>query len=78
MDNLSPDALAYTIPELAQALRVSVPYVYKLINAGELRSFARGRRRLVSRSAALEFIEQAEAETVLPADSRYGRQREAG
>ena len=46
--------LALTIPEQAEALRISVPQVYKLFNMGDLPSVRIGYRR-VSESKTLKL-----------------------
>ena len=44
MDNLK---LALTIPEAAEALRVSVPQIYKMLKGGSLPSVRIGGRRVI-------------------------------
>ena len=62
--------LAYSIPQLAKATGLSHPTLYKEIKAGRLRSFQVGRRRLISREAAQEYIDALEASGTRPADTR--------
>lgn len=61
--------LAYSVAELAKATGVSAPVLYREIHAGNLRSFQLGRRRLVSREAAAEFIVALEARGTKPIDT---------
>jgi excisionase family DNA binding protein len=52
---------AYEVPEVRVALgNISHQKVYDLFNAGELKSFTIGRRRLVSHEALMEFIRKRE------------------
>ncbi len=67
-DSASTATLAYSIPQFAKSTGLSQPLVYQRIKSGELRSFQVGRRRLISRAAALHFIETLEARGTTPAD----------
>jgi len=57
------DELTYSIDEACKALKVSKPTLYEEINAGRLRSYLVGRRRLISAKAAREWIAARERET---------------
>ncbi len=49
----------YTVPEVAQMLRVSKSYVYDIILRGELKSIRLSERRTrISEEALLEFTER--------------------
>lgn len=52
---------AFSIPEFAEAFKIGRSTVYELIEAGELKSFHVGRRRLVSFAAAAEWQAKREA-----------------
>lgn len=52
---------AFSIPEFAEAFKIGRSTVYELIEAGELKSFHVGRRRLVSFAAAAEWQAKQEA-----------------
>ena len=56
---LSSDRLAFGVAELARALGVTRPTVYKLMRSGELVSFPLGRPRLIARDQAEAFIRSA-------------------
>lgn len=56
------DRLAYSINELPEVLPISRSLIFEEIRSGTLRSFTVGRRRLVSREAVLDFIQQRENE----------------
>ena len=49
--------LLYTITEVAKLLKVNRNYVYKLINAGLIRSIKLGCRK-VTRKSLLEFLDK--------------------
>jgi excisionase family DNA binding protein len=53
-----PNRMALSVNETAWELNCSPNTVWSLIGNGDLPSFKVGRRRLVSRSALQEFIEQ--------------------
>ena len=57
---LSSDRLALGVGELARALGVTCPTVYKFMRSGELVSFRLGRRRLIARDQAEAFIRKRE------------------
>ena len=71
--------LAYSVPGAAQALGVSKATVWRLVAAGELRTFKLGARTLIAAGDLLSLIErQLGAEPNPPADagraaSRTGR-----
>lgn len=50
----------FTINEAADFLRVKRTSVYELVNSGRLSSFHIGSRRLVSKTALVNFIKEAE------------------
>lgn len=52
---------AFSIPEFAEAFKIGRSTVYELIEAGELKSFHVGRRRLISFAAAAEWQGKREA-----------------
>lgn len=55
VDNDEPK-LAYSTRQAADLISVSRPYIYKLIERGQLRSVTLGGRRLIPRSALLEML----------------------
>lgn len=55
------ERLAFSITELATAIGLSKPTLYVAINSGDLKTFRVGRRRLISREAALAYIRLLEA-----------------
>ncbi len=55
--------LTYSINETIEALGLSRQTVYNEINAGRLRSFRVGKRRLVSNDALQEWVKAREIET---------------
>ena len=61
----TPQPAAYGMAEFARLHGISRGMAYKELEAGRLRTFRIGRRRLVSRQAAEEWLEAplAEAET---------------
>lgn len=62
-----PPVGAFSIPEFAEAFKIGRSTVYELIDAGQLKSFHVGRRRLISFSAAMEWQRKREAaETPAP------------
>ena len=50
--------LALTVPETAWLLNCSPNTVWNLIGKGDLESFSLGRKRLIARSAVVDFIAQ--------------------
>jgi len=52
----------YTVKEATKILRICNAGFYNLINAGELKTFKVGRRRLISEKAIRDFVKQKEAE----------------
>ena len=56
MPALPVERLAFSVHEFARAIGVSHPMVYRALRTGELASFQFGRRRLISREAAEQFI----------------------
>lgn len=61
--------LLLTVDEVAERLRISRDYAYRLVAKGEFRLTRVGRRRLVSESALQEFID---SKTDAPRRSRKG------
>lgn len=61
--NPNPNARpgAFSIPEFAAAYKIGRSTVYELLDAGEIRSFHVGRRRLISFAAAAEWQQTCEA-----------------
>jgi len=53
-----PDSVAYSVEEAARALSLSERTVRSLVAGGDLGSLKVGRRRLISRSALYEFVEE--------------------
>lgn len=51
------DALLLSVVDAAKALGVSRGSLYELVNGGEIRSLQIGRRRLIPRTALVDFIE---------------------
>jgi excisionase family DNA binding protein len=58
---LSPERLAFSIQEVAEALGVSRDIVNDLVHSKQLRSLHVGRRHLISRQAIEDFIAAGEA-----------------
>lgn len=54
------DRLSYSMEEAATMLGVGRTAVYDLARSNELKTFKIGRRRLVTRDALVEFLEQAQ------------------
>ena len=48
---------AYSVLEVERALGISHALIYQVIKAGEIRTFAIGRRRFISAGALAEFIQ---------------------
>lgn len=55
------DRLTYTIPEVAQHLRLGRTTVYRLISTGELPSILIGGSRRVTAAALVDFIDSLAA-----------------
>jgi len=53
---LPAEKLAYSIPEIADALGVSRSFIYMEMGAGRLGSCYAGKRRLVPRDSALAYL----------------------
>ncbi|MFU0505857.1 excisionase family DNA-binding protein [Pseudaminobacter sp. NGMCC 1.201702] len=51
------EKLAYSVPEAAYALSLSIDYVWKLVAMGTIPSVKVGKRRLVPAAALKEFFE---------------------
>ena len=51
-----PRRFAYSFAETAESLGVSRPYVYQLIEAGELESFRLGRRHLITADSVANLV----------------------
>lgn len=49
-------AQVLTVPEVAWVLRLSIPTVYKRLNAGDLASYKDGRKRLVTREQVEAYL----------------------
>jgi len=56
---------AFTIAGFADAFKIGRSTVYTLVQSGELKTFHVGRRRLISFTAAQEFIACREAQEVI-------------
>lgn len=54
------EPLVYTPQEAADALRISRPMIYKLIDAGDLRSLKIGSRRMIPLTAIEALLDGAE------------------
>jgi hypothetical protein len=61
------DRLAYTLPEFAAAIRISLRQVYREMKAGRLDTFQIGARTLIDPSAARRYIAARIAEGKRPA-----------
>jgi excisionase family DNA binding protein len=55
------DRLSYSMEEAATMLGVGRTAVYDLARTNDLKTFKIGKRRLVTRDALIEFLEQAQA-----------------
>lgn len=64
----NPPVGAFSIPEFADAFKIGRSTVYELIEAGEIKSFHVGRRRLISFSAAREWQRKLESAETSSAD----------
>jgi len=51
---------AYSVPELAEAIGVSVTHIWNAIRRNEIKTFTLGRRRLISGSELKRIMEEAE------------------
>ena len=51
---------AYSVPELATALGVSVTHIWNAIRRNEIKTFTLGRRRLISGSELKRIMEESE------------------
>ncbi|WP_292333274.1 helix-turn-helix domain-containing protein [Mesorhizobium sp.] len=51
-----PEKLAYSVPGAAEALSLSVDYVWKLVAMGELPSVKIGKRRLIEADKLRAFL----------------------
>ena len=58
----SSDALAYSVPMAARLIGIGPGRTWDLIREGTIRSFTEGGRRLISRRALDEYVEQRDAE----------------
>lgn len=67
--------LAVSIEEACGLTNLSRPTVYKEINAGRLKSFTQGRRRLIAIESLRAWIAARERETKLPKTVRRAQQR---
>lgn len=56
--SLPNDKLAYRIPELVEVSGVSRSAIFIDLASGELKSFMRGKRRLVLRTEALAWLQR--------------------
>ena len=63
---VSQERVALSVPEVSRSLGVSIPQLYKEINAGKLLTFTIGKRRFVSHQALERYIEAREAQSVPP------------
>ena len=61
MSVMLPRAQLWTVQEVAERLRVSLPMVWKLIYSGELGSVKVGRVRRVSEAQLSEYVQRLEA-----------------
>ena len=68
---------AATIDEAAHLLRTSRNTVYQLLEAGALRSFSLGRKRLVSGNSIAQLMRDCEQETYAPMCDVGGNKRDA-
>jgi len=51
---------AYSVPELAEAIGVSVTHIWNAIRRNEIKTFTLGRRRLISGSELKRIMEESE------------------
>jgi hypothetical protein len=58
-----PERLAYTVEQFMAATGYSRNRTYNAITSGALRTFRDGKRRMISATAAREFIEARERAT---------------
>ena len=67
-------ALALSMDETAQALNVSKPVIYQLVERGVLRTFVVGKRRLATPEAIGAAIRSLEADAApMPATTPHNR-----
>ncbi len=69
----STTELAVTVDEAARITKISRPSIYAELNSGRLRSFALGRRRLISVRALKDWIAERERDTSTPKGARSKR-----
>lgn len=70
-----PEKLAFSIEEAMAGLDLSRQKLYNEINAGRLRTYRVGKRRLVSRQAILDYIAAREREEGASMDSEITAQQ---
>lgn len=63
MHNTEKRKIAYSVEEAALKSSLGRRSIYEAIGTGELRSFKRGRRRLISDEALREFVANLERES---------------
>lgn len=51
---------AYSVPELAEAIGVSVTHIWNAIRRNEIKTFTLGRRRLISGTELQRIMEESE------------------
>ena len=56
-----PQPLAYNVPDAGRAIGVSKATIWRLIKAGELRTFKVGARTLIKTAVLLAFIDRKAA-----------------
>lgn len=54
---IAPEPMAYTVPEAADALRLSERQVWNLVGAGTIESITIGRSRRITRAALTAYID---------------------
>jgi len=57
-----PELTLYSIPEVAEILKCSPSYAYRLIQQGEIPAVRIGRMRRVRRASLLEYLMRLEAQ----------------
>ena len=67
-DNLPPERLAYGVREAAKTIGICHVTMCERINEGLIKTFLCGRRRLISRSALLKYIEEQERIAEMPGE----------
>ncbi len=70
MHEIPVSGLAVSIDEASRLTNLSKPTLYSEIEAGRLRSFTQGRRRLISVKALKEWIAARERQTLTPKGKR--------